>query len=152
MRGGLDQGLDDERGVGAVGALDHHRVARTDGCEHRGGEFGGVVGPDAAAPLRQGLVQVAHGGAGEVGRRDVGGADGLGQLGVVAGGLGAEFQHVGEHGQAAGRSLGQGVERGAHGDRVGVVALVHQGDLAAGDGDGAGGAAAGEGGEVSQSL
>ncbi len=47
---------------------------------------------------------------------------------VVGDLVGAELEHVAEHGDAPARRTGELVEGGAHRHRVGVVAVVHDGD------------------------
>ena len=60
---------------------------------------------------------------------DAGGAGVLADLAVVAGGAGAELAHLAQHRDRARRPEGgEVVERRAHRDRVGVVAVVHEDD------------------------
>ena len=51
-------------------------------------------------------------------------------LSVIVGGVRAQLRHLAEHRDVAarGRERGQVIERRAHGDRVGVVAVVHDDD------------------------
>ena len=104
-------------------ALDQQRVAR---LEHRLGErhrrlgigrpgVGGVVAGELADPDQRADAELARM------RPD---------LAVIAGRARAQLRHLAEHGDVAAgrRERGQVIERRAHRDRVGVVAVVHDDD------------------------
>ena len=130
------QCLDDRAHLRAQRALHHDRVAGADGVEHGRLQFRRGLGIAALAQRGKGLPERVHQGPGTEDEVDLGGFQRRRQAPVQAFALGAEFQHVAEHGDAAAlrpdRRLAEQRDGRRHGGRVGVVAFVDQQRAAAG--------------------
>src|SRR5436190_1150982 len=118
----LLEGLGDGLQAGRARALDEDGVAGLQPC---GEQLRGL--PGRADQLVRIVVAGRRADADQ--QTDLGLARPRTDLAVIAGGIGAELGHLAEHGDPpAVPDRGEVVERGAHRDRVGVVAVVHQDD------------------------
>src|SRR6516162_5146828 len=116
-------------------ALDHDGVADPDGGDDLGFEIRRAIGIAAPLARGKGVPQVLHLRTTTIHEVDVIGLDGVIETAMQLGAARTQFEHVAEHRDPpavrADFGLGEHVQCGRHRCRVGVVAFVDQGGLAA---------------------